>query len=852
MAYQRLPFLCLLLSCLCFAGAAGRQASSIDQWIAQLGADDDAQRQQARAALIEGGQEAVPALLSAIEKGDPRRAEALAVLGGTGPVARDVAPRLQEIAAQQNWPPDVWIPFYRAIAENENEEARIRGMAIEELGRTGKAAIPTLRRLLDAETESVSDWARHALGAMIEKADGPEAKARFFAQLVEEDPFHPDVLERLSTITGYVNSGRPHPMREKVKALYRARLQEKPDPALARMLALLVQDQLRNTEIRWETHTDSVMGHSTREAPGESLATLAEILDYGLRHAEKGADLWREFGIGLARLRLLQGDWDGMNKMLTALGQTPIAEKDRPFLAAPPEDWTGDVGKRWGPADPAMRSGDAALVMRFEKSEGRGAAGVHVLLQPAPKPEDSRFGGRLGGWREPPLGSARPFSDDTFGYGNEGDRAMTRYAVSGASGEVRFEKLPAGPLKMMILMPTASFPETARDWDVWVETAPGQFERAALQPPLPDAPGPRNPAYHLDLKPGETKRYPTLVVRPQYDLNVEDGARVDPNDLVLTWDASPLPAGKAIQYELEMRLTHSKGLDDRADRMPVVRSGKVTTRETRWPAAKEGVGGVRLAPGNQYVLQVNARDEAGTVIAGWGPIRVWAQWVHRETRPPIRSDHELPLMDDLYFRVSHGRGDVEENFPQWCDRWLSENPEAFEREYVQVVRAWLAWHDKQVPDARRQLLDLIRALPKGNLAQSTAIWLLGEIDAQASPPKRLKFIAFEDLDPARVAAMESVEAGQAVPFDYGPPLDLRILAQKRFGRATGLFDALSKTPASNVSAVEINADVLGRAGEKYSRFELRDSGGSRMPEPPRFRILDEKGTTITAGQLDYG
>ena len=729
----------------------------IEQWVERLGGKDPAESKEARAALIEIGQPAVPALMAVVEKGGAGTADALCILGSTKETARDAVPRLREIAEAQKWPPEAWIPFYRAIAENKDEQQQIRTLAVQEFKKMGEPAIPVLREMMLSGDDVIRHWARYMAVEILQRQAG-DARTRFFAELIERDPFAPDVPDYLSAVTGYVNSGRTHPLREKVKAIYRGRLREKPDPLLARTLALLIQNQLRNTEIEWETHTDSSKGRSARECPSDSFATLAEVLEYGMRHSEVGSDLWREFGTGLARLRLLQGDWQGLNATLTTLGQTPIPETDRPWLCGPPEDWSEDVGKSWGPADPAMRSGDCSFVVRMEKGGGEGVAGFHVLVQPAPPPPSNDGGSRTSfrtGFRRSTFGTPQPFGGgDTFGCGGN-DRPKSRYAVSDASGEVRFDKLPAGVMKLVILLPTANFPEAARDWDLYAEVEPGKFERPSRRP-VPDTPGPHNPKFVVELQPGKTVRYPLLVVRPRYDLNVENGGDVNADRFALRWEGLKTQAGKKVEYEMEMALTRPGWAPGGPEYMPVVRSAKVATSDTTWPVADKGVEGMRLCPGNLYLFQVQARDESGTVLARWGQTWVWAPWTHRESSPPVNPDGaglELPIPDDLYFRWSRQHNGEEENFPQWAARWLRENPQAFECEYVRVIQAWLAWHDEKIDDARKQLTDLVKQLPKGNVAQATAIWLLGEIEAEAKPPRRLKFVAVEDLDPARLDAL---------------------------------------------------------------------------------------------------
>lgn len=740
------------------AGAARSNGRNVAQWIERLGAANPAESREARDALIGIGTAAAPEVMALIEKRDPKTADALFILGGTKEVARQVVPGLREIAAKQEWPPETWIPFYRAIAGNEDEEPRIRWLAFEELKNIGGKAIPVLSELLSSDEESIRAVARQMLVQVLNREQGLEGKARFFARLVEEDPFGRDVLDYLTAITGRSNSGRTHPMREKVKAIYRKRLSEKPDPALAERLATIIQDQLDGTALLWEMNVNGLRGSTARECPSESFDTLAEVLELGRREAREDDGLRTKFGIALAKLRLLQGDWKGMNAALTQLGYTTIPEQDRDRLPAPPKKWEQDLHSQWGTADPSMRSGDCSLVVRVEK-DGRGLAGFHVALKryvPPPPDRGFRFSGliRLGSGL---FDSPEPFGKYTFGC-DDRNRAKTRYAVSDASGEVCIDKLPETTVTLSILIPTGNFPEAARSWDVWMEVAPGQFLRT-VEHERPGAVSYKDPRAIVRLQKGKTVRYPLLVIRPRYDFNIEDFGQVDPENFALRWPGFKAPADQKVRYELTMSLTRPGQLHGGAENMPQVRTTKEVTGQTSWPVAEKGVGGMRLAPGNMYVFEVKAGDGTGTTLARWGPMWVWVPWRHRESHgavgPSALSD-EMPIPDDLYYRWNVTYRKERVNFPQWVDRWLGDNPKAFEREYVAVIQAWLAWHDGKAAEARKQLIDLVRQLSKGNVAQATAISLLGEMDASEKPPRRLrrlKFVAFEDLDPKRVSTL---------------------------------------------------------------------------------------------------
>jgi hypothetical protein len=58
-------------------------------------------------------------------------------------------------------------------------------------------------------------------------------------------------------------------------------------------------------------------------------------------------------------------------------------------------------------------------------------------------------------------------------------------------------------------------------------------------------------------------------------------------------------------------------------------------------------------------------------------------------------------------------------------------------------KAWLDWHDDR-QGARRQLEQLVKELPEGNVARGTALWIIQQINQGKEPPKRLIFVPDED------------------------------------------------------------------------------------------------------------
>ncbi len=76
-----------------------------------------------------------------------------------------------------------------------------------------------------------------------------------------------------------------------------------------------------NTAVEWAAPTDSSSGRANREDPTESFTSIAEVLALGFTDAQVGLELRRNFGYALAKLRLLQGDWDRMNAVLKEMPQ---------------------------------------------------------------------------------------------------------------------------------------------------------------------------------------------------------------------------------------------------------------------------------------------------------------------------------------------------------------------------------------------------------------------------------------------------------------------------------------------------------------------------------------------------
>jgi len=426
-----------------------------------------------------------------------------------------------------------------------------------------------------------------------------------------------------------------------------------------------------------------------------------------------------------------------MNAVLSEMGDDPVPAADRPWLPAPPMDWSKGVAARWGLADASMRSGDCALEFQIEKG-GKGLAGAHFLVKMAPE-----SGGALRtGWPVDTL-----FDDPTpggfvgggFGYGG-GDRARTRYAVSDASGIVRFEKLPMIPVKIEVLVPTSNFPEAGRSWSLWMEVEPGVLKLASdSSGSVPRWPGIDASVSTVQLEEGKLVRYPRLVVTPAFEMNIGDWERVDKDTFELRWSGLDPAKGKDVRYELEMTLS---GPAQSGSRNPVLQSAKETLAVTAWPVGQKGVGGMRLEPGNIYEFEVRAVDESGEVIAQWLPTPVWTAWPGRESEPPLHSSETAsPIFHDIWWRGEFpGHLDTDTKIDEPLGRFLQQHPNAFEFDYVRVGKAWLTWCHTSEEEGRKQLAQLVRELPAGNVARGTAAWLLRQLDEGQEPPRNLGFV----------------------------------------------------------------------------------------------------------------
>jgi hypothetical protein len=503
------------------------QGRTIAEWIGDLG--DNRPRGDAKRALAAIGAPAVDELARLIRERHKDSGFAIDMLAGMGVQARGALPTLLELAEDRQardpdgwrwglpiramlfsnvkdmrWAADQWIPVLRRAAEDPSESAVVRRNAIFGLGGMGADAKPILQGLAENDDDEV----RKTANAVLAPISGMGTQGYYLA-LVERNPFDPNVPDYLVRLKDRYNHGQFHPPTQRVKAALRERLAGQPDAKTAWVLATIIRNGLANSDLMFSAPSDSVRSMWDREDPAESFTTLAEALEVCLEHAPQDSDLAQRAGLSLARLRLLQGDWEGMNLMLERLGQEPIPAADRAWLPAPPPDWS-QLRDDWQPADESMRSGDCAIEFQFEK-RGAGLAGAHVLIKRAPRRRAARFTGidvdtllhATGPLDAPPY--------DPFGYYAR-DRAMTRYGVSDANGKIRIEGLPKAPIRVEILIPMGNFAERWPSWELFMETVPGEFRTTTWGRPgsLSRHDGPAV----VQLQEGATVQYPKLIVRP--------------------------------------------------------------------------------------------------------------------------------------------------------------------------------------------------------------------------------------------------------------------------------------------------------------------------------------------------
>jgi hypothetical protein len=162
--------------------------------------------------------------------------------------------------------------------------------------------------------------------------------------------------------------------------------------------------------------------------------------------------------------------------------------------------------------------------------------------------------------------------------------------------------------------------------------------------------------------------------------------------------------------------------------------------------AAKGVGALSLVPGNLYLFSVTARDADRKVLAKYGKKLVYVPWQHRPSKPPLFEvfPHQdgLPISDRNYAtKTVAGPNSAAESFRERLQRFLEDNPNAFEVEYVRVVLAWLWRHEGRDDHALTLARELLVQLPEGCVPADTAYWLLQRIEKAQPPLRNLVFQA---------------------------------------------------------------------------------------------------------------
>ena len=731
-----------------------KDGKTVEEWIRDFDSGFGPS-QAAKKALAEIGEPAVPALTALVRDNHRHAGYAVRTLGEIGPAARPVIAEILRLGNDREakdpqgwtwnmplrpiiftsihkmtWAADELIPMLEKVGKDPEETELARGTAVSALGGMGPKALPVLRAFTKSESSNVRE---NAVAAIVKnQLAAGKSRAESYQEIVDQNPFDSNVPSYLGSMKGIYNLGRLHAPTQRIKKLYRSELEKKPDPQIAWQLASIIRNGLSGTDLQWAAPADSYRQRWKREDPDENYETLATVLEIAHANSPRGSDLWKKSGTSLAKLRLLQGDWDGMNKMLVRLGQTPVPEERRPNLPPPPIDWS-NLEKDWQTADEAVRSGKCGIEFRFLRrgQKLKGVQGVHVLVKARPEPKqvfssgiavDTLFHATQ------PMGE-RPFG--SFGYrGN--DRTKCRYGISDKNGLVRIEGLPFEPKLIEILVPTSNFVERGRTWDLMMTTTSGVQIADRSDPKSVSS---SKPPGLLELEEDGLVRYPVMFVRSHLSASIVDWDSVDKDDFVLTWTG---PKELEVDhYNVKLTLSAPAQHLDNVASAPVIATQSVKATERSWPVGVRGVGNLRLAPGNFYVIEVEAVQD-GTVVASLPRQRVWVPWEHRDSAPPLSGDYETrpAFYNDIFLRTNVNGSSLEKRLPVL----IRDSPQMFETEYHRLGMAWLDLH-KNKAGAVDQLRKLIEELPAGNVVRSTAQSLVDASANEQPIPRRLKFVA---------------------------------------------------------------------------------------------------------------
>jgi hypothetical protein len=530
---------------------------------------------------------------------------------------------------------------------------------------------------------------------------------------------------------GIFNLGCIHPPTQRIKQIYRRELEKKPDPQIAWQLATIIRNGLAGSHLAWAAPSNSSSTRWNREDPNESFTTLAEALDVVFEHSEPNSPLWKKAGLSLAKLRLMQGDWNGMNNALRQLGQDPVPAERRPNLPAPPADWD-NLKRDWQPAAEVVRSGTCGVEFRFLRrgQKLQGIPGIHVLVKKhRPDPAAFRTGFRADTifYATLPMVDAQPY--DSFGY-RAADRDQTRYGVSDENGLVRITGLPKTPLLVEILVPTANFTEPGHTWDFLMATPNGLKIADRQDPRSIDS---HKPPALIELQEDALLRYPIMFVRSQLSANVHDWDTVD-EDFVLTWNG--LSENAVDYYDVKLSLSAPEQHPSIRNRSAAIGTQTVQVRGKSWPIGQRGVGKLRLVPGNIYLLEIDAvRNDR--VVAILPSLRVWVPWEHRDSKPPLTgiSGSRPAVYERIFIRTNVSGKSLEVRLPDL----IRDAPEMYETEYHQLCLAWLDLHKKKKGAAGR-LRKLIVELPEGNVVRTTGQSFLDAVANGQALSSRLHFV----------------------------------------------------------------------------------------------------------------
>jgi hypothetical protein len=95
-------------------------------------------------------------------------------------------------------------------------------------------------------------------------------------------------------------------------------------------------------------------------------------------------------------------------------------------------------------------------------------------------------------------------------------------------------------------------------------------------------------------------------------------------------------------------------------------------------------------------------------------------------------------------------------------------------------------------------------------------------------------------------------AGQTATLACGGPLEVQLTATKRKASdATDVGRAVRSGRAVAETFVDIEAEIVGRAGESYGTF-LTGKNLTSTPTPPQFTITTSDGKKVASGTMGYG